>query len=136
MTAMPIACRRPFPAVLAPVVVLALLAGPAAGLALAQGQTVRLHVKVETRGGTGEQVSRFWAFTTRDEAGTDRMPVSRLCVTGVGHQSQQKCAENADQVEVEERATGLPGVGNKCVEAQATATWESVPVNASARACP
>jgi hypothetical protein len=134
MSALPTVSRTLSPILLAASVALAALVGPGAGPAAAQ--SVRLHVRVETQGGTGEQVSRFWAFTSQDEAGTQRVPVSRLCVTGVGHESRERCVTDADQVEVEERVTGLAGVGNRCVEALATALWGAVPINASARACP
>jgi hypothetical protein len=103
---------------------------------MAQSETARLHVRVETQGATGEQVTRFWAYTTTDEAGTNPLEVSRLCVKGVGHRTEEKCVENASTVEVVERATGLTGVGNQCVEAFASATWRTLPLTANARACP
>jgi hypothetical protein len=103
---------------------------------MAQSETARLHVRVETQGATGEQVTRFWAYTTTDEAGTNPLEVSRLCVKGVGHRTEEKCVENASTVEVVERATGLTSVGNQCVEALASATWRTLPLSANARACP
>jgi hypothetical protein len=39
-------------------------------------------------------------------------------------------------VELVERATGLPGVGNLCVEAVASAESKVGPLSATARACP
>jgi hypothetical protein len=101
-----------------------------------EAETARLHVRVETQGTTGEQVTRFWAYTTTDEAGTTPLEVSRLCVKGVGHRTEEKCVENASTVELVERATGLTGVGNQCVEALASATWRTLPISANARACP
>lgn len=112
---------------------LALAAG-AATRALAE--TAHIHVKVETRGAPGEQVSRFFAFTTTDEAGTERLVVSRICVRGVGHQVEERCEENGSSVEVVERTLGLPGVGSRCVEAIASAVWKTIPLSATARACP
>ncbi len=109
------------------------------GLALwgvAEAETAHIHVRVETKGTTGEQTTRFWAFTTTDEAGKDPLEVSRLCVKGVGHREEEKCVDNASAIEVIERATGLPGVGNRCVDAFASATWKTVPLSATARACP
>jgi hypothetical protein len=110
------------------------------GVALAPGpaaaETVWVHARVDTRGEAGAQVSRFWAFTTSDEGGTRRVAVARLCVLGTAHRTQERCAENASEIELEERATGLPGLGNRCVETLATATWGQRPLTATARACP
>jgi hypothetical protein len=105
------------------------------GGAAAQG-TAWIHVTVETRGGPGEQVSTFRAFTTSDQGGTQRMAVSRLCVKGIAHQVDERCVENMDSVELVERTTGLPGVGNLCVEAVASAESKVGPLSATARACP
>ncbi len=101
-----------------------------------EAEMAHIHVRVETKGTTGEQVTRFWAFTTTDEAGKDPLEVSRLCVKGVGHREEEKCVENASAVELVEQAAGLPGVGNRCVEAFASAIWKTVPLSATARACP
>jgi hypothetical protein len=103
---------------------------------VAEAETARIHVRVETRGGTGEQYTRFWAYTTTDEAGQNPLTVSRLCVKGVGHRQEEKCVENASTVDLVEQATGLSGVGNKCVEAFASAMWGTVPLRAETRACP
>lgn len=102
----------------------------------AQAETVWVHARVDTRGEPGAQVSRFWAFTTSDEAGIQRVAVARLCVLGTAHRTQERCAENVSEVEIEERTTGLPGLGNRCVETLATATWSQRPLTATARACP
>jgi len=104
-------------------------------LASAQG-TAWIHVAVETRGAAREQVSTFRAFTTSDQAGTQRIPVDRLCVKGIAHRVEERCAENTDVVELVERTTGLPGVGTLCVEAVATAESKVGPLSATARACP
>jgi hypothetical protein len=121
---------------------MAWVAGVLAGLVLgwattasAQG-TAWIHVTVETRGVQGEQTSTFRAFTTSDQAGAQRVPVGRLCVKGIAHRVDEKCAENTDSVELVERATGLPGVGNLCVEAVASAESKVGPLSATARACP
>jgi hypothetical protein len=106
-----------------------------AGMATAQS-TAWLHVTVETRGATGEQVSTFRAFTTSDQAGTQRITVDRLCVKGIAHQVGERCVENADAVELVETTRGLSGVGNLCVEAVASATSKVGPLSATARACP
>jgi hypothetical protein len=106
-----------------------------AGAAPAQN-TRWIHVSVETRGATGEQVSTFRAFTTSDQGGTQRVPVNRLCVKGIAHRVEEKCVDNADAVELVERATGLPGVGTLCVEAVASAESSVGPLSATARACP
>jgi hypothetical protein len=106
-----------------------------AGTAGAQG-TAWIHVSVETRGATGEQVSTFRAFTTSDQAGTQRIPVDRLCVKGIAHRVDERCVANADSVELVERMTGLPGMGNLCVEAVASAESKVGPLSATARACP
>jgi hypothetical protein len=105
------------------------------GVAAAQG-TAWLHVAVETRGVSGEQVSTFRAFTTSDEAGAQRITVDRICVKGIAHRIEERCTENADSVELVERTTGLPGVGNLCVEAVASAESKVGPLSATARACP
>jgi hypothetical protein len=118
------------------------VAGVLAGLILAWAEpagaqeTVWVHVAAETRGLTGEQVSTFRAFTTADEAGARRIPVTRLCVKGIGHRVQERCVENAEAVEVVEHTTGLPGVGSLCVEAIASAESNVGPLSATARACP
>ena len=106
-----------------------------AGMAGAQG-TAWLHVTVETRGATGEQVSTFRAFTTSDQAGSQRITVDRLCVKGIAHQVEERCVDNTDAVEMVETTTGLSGVGNLCVEAVASATSKAGPLAATARACP
>ena len=105
------------------------------GVAAAQN-TAWIHVSVETRGASGEQTSTFRAFTTSDEAGTQRIPVSRICVKGIAHRVEEKCTENADSVELVERTTGLPGLGSLCVEAVASAESKVGPLSATARACP
>jgi hypothetical protein len=91
---------------------------------------------VETRGATGEQVSTFRAFTTSDQAGSQRVPVTRLCVKGIAHRVEERCVDNADSVELVERTSGLPGMGNLCVEAVASAESKVGPLSATARACP
>ena len=106
-----------------------------AGLSAAQS-TAWLHVTVETRGATGEQVSTFRAFTTSDQAGSQRITVDRLCVKGIAHQIEERCVNNTDAVELVETTTGLSGVGNLCVEAVASATSKAGPLSATARACP
>jgi hypothetical protein len=106
-----------------------------AGLAAAQG-SAWIHVTVDTRGATGEQVSTFRAFTTSDQGGTQRTPVNRLCVKGIAHRVEERCVDNADSVELVERTIGLPGVGSLCVEAVATAESRFGPLSATARACP
>jgi hypothetical protein len=109
------------------------------GVADAQGTaqgSAWIHVNVETRGATGEQVSTFRAFTTSDQAGTQRIPVDRLCVKGIAHKVDERCVANADAVELVERTTGLPGLGNLCVEAVASAESKVGPLSATARACP
>jgi hypothetical protein len=105
------------------------------GVAAAQN-TAWIHVSVETRGASGQQFSTFRAFTTSDEAGTQRIAVDRICVKGIAHRVDEKCAENADSVELVEQTTGLPGVGNLCVEAVASAESKVGPLSANARACP
>jgi hypothetical protein len=104
-------------------------------IADAQG-TAWIQVTVDTRTTMGEQTSTFRAFTTSDQAGTQRIPVDRICVKGIGHRVEERCAENADSVELVERATGLPGLGNLCVEAVASADSKVGPLSATARACP
>ena len=106
-----------------------------AGVAGGQG-TAWLHVTVETRGASGEQVSTFRAFTTSDQGGTQRITVDRLCVKGIAHRVEERCADNTDAVELVERTTGLPGLGNLCVEAVASAESKVGPLSATARACP
>jgi hypothetical protein len=106
-----------------------------AEMAAAQG-TAWIHVTVETRGAAGEQVSTFRAFTTSDQAGTQRIPVDRLCVKGIAHRVDERCVANTDSVELVERTTGLPGVGSLCVEAVASAESKVGPLSATARACP
>ena len=101
----------------------------------AQG-TAWLHVNVETRGASGEQVSTFRAYTTSDQAGTQRISVDRLCVKGIAHKVEEQCAQGTDSVELVERTTGLPGVGSLCVEAVASAESKVGPLSATARACP
>ena len=105
------------------------------GMAAAQG-TAWIHVTVETRGATGEQVSTFRAFTTSDQAGTQQIPIDRLCVKGIAHRVEERCVENAASVELVERTIGLPGVGSLCVEAVASAESKVGPLSATARACP
>lgn len=105
-------------------------------VAVAAQGSVWIHVSVETRGVTGEQVSTFRAFTTSDQAGTQRIPVDRLCVKGIAHKVDEQCVANADSVELVERTTGLPGVGSLCVEAVASAESKVGPLSATARACP
>ena len=90
----------------------------------------------ETGGATGEQVSTFRAFTTSDQAGSQRITVDRLCVKGIAHQVEERCVDNTDAVEMVETTTGLSGVGNLCVEAVASATSKAGPLAATARACP
>ena len=102
----------------------------------ADGETIWIHASASTDGGPGRQVSLFRAFTTADEAGTERVRVARLCIRGVGHQAQERCEENASAVELEERATGLTGLALRCVEAIATAVSRVGPLSAQARACP
>src|SRR5262245_19475553 len=105
------------------------------GTAGAQRTTWR-RVPAGRRGVTGEQTSTFRAFTTSDQAGTQRVSVDRLCVKGIAHRVDEKCVENTDSVELVERATGLPGVGTLCVEAVASAESKVGPLSATARACP
>ena len=118
------------------------MTGVAAGLILAwtgvasAQNTAWIHVSVETHGTSGEQTSTFRAFTTSDEAGTQRIPVSRVCVKGIAHKVEEKCAENTDSVELVEHTTGLPGLGSLCVEAVASAESKVGPLSATARACP
>jgi hypothetical protein len=99
-------------------------------------ETAWIHVSVETRGATGEQVSTFRAYTSSDEAGTRRIPVARLCVKGIAHRVEERCVANLDSVELVERTTGLTGVGSLCVEAVASAESSVGPLSATARACP
>lgn len=107
------------------------------GSSLGRAQTTTwIHASVETRGAPGEQVSTFRAHTSTDQAGLQRIPVTRLCVKGIGHQVQERCADNAASVELVERAVGLPGLGTLCVEAVASAESAVGPLSATARACP
>jgi hypothetical protein len=106
-----------------------------AWMAAAQS-TAWLHVTVETRGATGEQVSTFRAFTTSDQAGSQLITVDRLCVKGIAHQVEERCVDNTDAVELVETTRGLSGLGNLCVEAVASATSKAGPLSATARACP
>jgi hypothetical protein len=117
-------------------------AGALAGLVLgwtgaagAQG-AAWIHVTVETRGAPGEQVSTFRAFTTSDQAGTQRILVDRLCVKGIAHRVEERCVDNAESVELVERTIGLPGVGSLCVQVVASAESKVGPLSATARACP
>ncbi len=118
------------------------MAGVAAGLIFAwtgvaaAQNTAWIHVSVETRGTSGEQTSTFRAFTTSDEAGAQRIAVDRICVKGIAHRVEEKCAANADSVELVENTTGLPGVGSLCVEAVASADSKVGPLSATAKACP
>ena len=105
------------------------------GVVAAQN-TAWIHVSVETRGASGQQISSFRAFTTSDEAGTQRISVDRICVKGIAHRVEEKCVNNADAVELVEQTTGLPGVGSLCVEAVASAESKVGPLSATARACP
>jgi hypothetical protein len=99
-------------------------------------ETAWIHVSVSTQGAVGEQISTFRAFTTSDEAGARRIPVARLCVKGIAHRVDERCVENMESVELVERTTGLPGVGNLCVEAVGSAESKAGPLSATARACP
>jgi hypothetical protein len=118
------------------------MAGVVTGLILAWAaaaaaqNTAWIHVSVETHGSSGQQTSTFRAFTTSDEAGTQRITVDRICVKGIAHKVEEKCAQNADSVELVESTTGLPGVGSLCVEAVASAESKVGPLSATARACP
>lgn len=103
---------------------------------VAGAETAWIHASVETQGSVGGQVTTFRGFTTSDQAGTTRIPVSRLCIKGMAHKVQDKCEDNVSSIELVEQATGLPGVGSLCVEALATATWKTIPLTATARACP
>jgi hypothetical protein len=113
---------------------LAVVLGAVSG-ARAQGGSW-VHASVETRGAPGEQITTFRAVTTTDQAGTQRAPVARLCVKGIAHRVQERCEENTAAVELVERTIGLPGVGDLCVEAIASATSAVGPLTATARACP
>jgi hypothetical protein len=99
-------------------------------------ETYWLQAYARTEGAAGQQVSSFRAVATLDQAGTQEVAVSRICVRGIGHQVQERCVEGESSVEVVERAIGLPGVGNRCVETLATATTPAGPLTATARACP
>jgi hypothetical protein len=105
------------------------------GVAGAQ-ETAWIHVSVSTQGAAGEQVSTFRAFTTSDQAGTQRIPVDRLCIKGIAHRVEERCVANTEAVELVERITGLPGVGSLCVQAVASAESKVGPLTATARACP
>ena len=107
-----------------------------ASAGVAGAETAWIHASVETQGSVGEQVTTFRAFTTSDQAGTTRIPVSRLCIKGMAHKVQEKCEENVSSIELVEQTTGLPAVGSLCVEALATGTWKTIPLTATARACP
>lgn len=98
--------------------------------------SVWIHATVDTRSAPGEQVSTFRAYTSTDQPGTNRVPVTRLCVKGIGHQVQEKCEDNVAAVELVERQTGLPGLGSLCVEAVASAETRVGPLSTTARACP
>jgi len=98
--------------------------------------SVWIHATVDTKSAPGEQVSTFRAYTSTDQPGSNRVPVTRLCVKGIGHQVQEKCEDNAAAVELVERQTGLPGLGSLCVEAVASAQTRVGPLSTNARACP
>jgi hypothetical protein len=102
----------------------------------AGAETYWLQAYARTEGSTGQQVSYFRAFATLDQAGTQEVAVPRICVRGTGHGVQERCVDGASTVEVVERTEGLSGLGNKCVEALATATTPVGPLTATARACP
>ena len=125
----------PAVALLAVTLIVAAAAGAFSGRP-AGAETYWLQAFARTEGTTGQQVSYFRAFATLDQAGTQEVAVPRICVRGSGHQVQERCAEGASTVEVVERAEGLSGLGNKCVEAVATATTPVGPLTATARACP
>jgi hypothetical protein len=113
------------------------LAAVAGGpVAPAEAQSVWLHARVDTQGSPGQQVSRFRAFATSDQAGLNPVAVPTICVKGIAHRTDERCAQNASEVILEERRVGLPGVGALCVEAQATAVASVGPLTANARACP
>jgi hypothetical protein len=117
-------------------VAVVLLLGPLAGPALAQ-ERVWLHVRADTRGVPGGQVSRFTAFATTDEAGSRPAVVAEICVRGIGHRVEERCAQDRSTIELEERAEGLPGVGSRCVRAEGRATWKGVPLRAAtSEVCP
>jgi hypothetical protein len=101
-----------------------------------EAQSVWIHARVDTQGSPGQQVSRFRAFTTSDQAGVNPVAVPTICVKGIAHRTDERCLQNASEVILEERTTGLPGVGALCVEAQATAVASVGPLTADARACP
>jgi len=103
---------------------------------VAEAETIWVHTKVEIDTSTGEQTTRFMAFSTSEEAGTKRVPASQLCIKGVAYRVQEKCEDNVSSIELVERTTGLPGLGIKCGESTATATLGSARARATARACP
>jgi hypothetical protein len=114
-----------------------MLGGLLGGLVtVAEAQSVWVHARVDTQGSPGQQVSRFRAFTTSDQAGVNPVAVPTICVKGIAHRTEERCAQNASEVVLEERTTGLPGIGALCVEAQATAVASVGPLTANARACP
>jgi hypothetical protein len=102
----------------------------------AGAESIWVHAKVEIQSTTGEQITRFRAFSTSDEAGTTRVNASRLCVKGIAYRVQEKCEENTSSIELVERTTDLPGLGSKCGEVTATAAGVTAQAQASARACP
>ena len=114
--------------------VLAVLAG-SAGPGRAAVDTVWLQVRAETDAAAGRQVSRFRAFTTRDQAGTEQVPVPRLCVKGRGHEVHERCEKNAASVEVVERVP-LNGAPSRCVAAEASAESPVGALSAASTACP
>ena len=95
-----------------------------------------LQASARTEGAPGQQLSYFRAFTTLDQAGTLEVPVPRICVRGVGHEVQERCAENVSSVELVERVQGLVGIGDRCVETLASANTSEGALTATARACP
>jgi len=120
------------------VAVLALAATGPLGLALspARAETVWLQATAQTEGAPGQQRSLFRAFATLDQAGTQEVTVPRICVRGIGHQIQERCAENVSSLEVMESVQGLVGTGDRCVETLASADTPSGTLTATARACP
>ena len=95
-----------------------------------------LQASARTEGAPGQQLSYFRAFTTLDQAGTLEVPVPRICVRAVGHEVQERCAENVSSVELVERVQGLVGIGDRCVETLASANTSEGALTATARACP
>ena len=98
--------------------------------------TAWLQASARTEGAPGQQLSYFRAFTTLDQAGTLEVPVPRICVRAVGHEVQERCAENVSSVELVERVQGLVGIGDRCVETLASANTSEGALTATARACP